>query len=135
MVCTMMMTFGPSSARAAATGSQTASDESNRVGPRVAPSAPQISRMKQNSLHSHCQRRGRVDTIPGGKSSAFSQPAKRPIVVGPGGLAGRAELGAARQVDQDVCDLIAKSVRFLAFNFFIMLRTWTLTVLSHMFRS
>src|SRR5271157_4873672 len=125
-----MMTFGPSSARAAATGLRTASDESNRVWSLVAPSAPQISRMKQNSLLSHCQRRGRADIIPGGKSSAFSQPAKQscwPIVLEfeawIGGVAGRGEPGALLRFAQAVCDLIAKSVRFFAFNFFIMLRT------------
>jgi hypothetical protein len=34
-----------------------------------------------------------------------------------------AEQGGALRFDQDACDLTAKSVRFLAFNFFMMLRT------------
>jgi hypothetical protein len=34
-----------------------------------------------------------------------------------------------------VCALMATSVRFLAFNFLITFRTWTFTVLSHIFRS
>jgi len=33
-----------------------------------------------------------------------------------------------------VCALMATSVRFFAASFLIILRTWTLTVLSHMFR-
>ena len=35
-ICTVMMTLGPSSARAAATGSQRPSDASNRAGSLVA---------------------------------------------------------------------------------------------------
>jgi hypothetical protein len=31
--------------------------------------------------------------------------------------------------------LIATSVRFFAFHFFMILRTWTFTMLSHMFNS
>jgi hypothetical protein len=34
-----------------------------------------------------------------------------------------------------ICALMARSVRFFAFIFFIRLRTWTFTVLSHMFNS
>ena len=34
-----------------------------------------------------------------------------------------------------ICALMARSVRFFAFIFFMKLRTWTFTVLSHMFNS
>lgn len=90
-----MTTLGPSSARAAATGSRRSSDGSNRAWPRVAPIALQLSLMEKNSFSSPCPRHGGVDIIPGGKCSKSGQPisrSDRPIFgLGPGsgGVAGR----------------------------------------------
>jgi hypothetical protein len=47
-------------------------------------------------------------------------------------LGGQLKASVGRKGAQNVCDLMAASVRFFAFNFFIIRRTWTLTVVSHM---
>ena len=70
-------TFGPSSARHAPMGSQRPSDASSRAWFPVAPSALQISLIAENSFSSHCPRRGRAGTTPGGKSSAPGQPIRQ----------------------------------------------------------
>src|SRR5277367_5705938 len=46
-------------------------------------------------------------------------------------LCGQLKASVGRKGAQNVCDLMAASVRFFAFNFFIIRRTWTLAVLSH----
>ena len=50
-------------------------------------------------------------------------------------LVGRCGAGGERPIGEAVYVLIATSVRFFAFNFFMTLRTWTFTVLSHILSS
>jgi hypothetical protein len=73
-------------------------------------------------------RTGRSPAFVGGNVPPFHELAAEC----PGFLGGQLKASVGRKGAQNVCDLMAASVRFFAFNFFIIRRTWTLTVVSHM---